>query len=58
MFAIRGNNTFGEFYNGGYTQLSGAYTIQAVGRGTKPKAVQVETSSPVHLSFMIDTGMR
>jgi hypothetical protein len=29
VFAIRGDNTFGEYYGGSYYQLSGAYTIKA-----------------------------
>jgi hypothetical protein len=29
VFAIRQDHSFGEFYNGGYQFLSGAYTIQA-----------------------------
>lgn len=36
----------------------GYYTIQPVGRGTKPQTVHVETASPAHLSFLIDTGIR
>jgi len=29
VFAIRGDNTFGEYYGRSYAQLSGAYTLQA-----------------------------
>jgi hypothetical protein len=42
-----------------FSLADGQYTIQVMaGRGTKPKVVQVQTSNPVHLDFLIDTGIR
>lgn len=41
-----------------FSLADGQYTIRALGRGTKPKTVQVKTSKPVYLSFLIDTGIR
>jgi hypothetical protein len=41
-----------------FSLADGAYTIQALGRGTKPKTVQVKTTNPVHPAFMVDTGIR
>lgn len=47
-------------HNGHFTfsLAPGDYTIQALGRGTEPKAVHVTTSTRVHLAFLIDTGIR
>jgi hypothetical protein len=41
-----------------FSLADGPYTIRALGRGTKPKTVQVKTSNPVHLAFLADTGIR
>jgi hypothetical protein len=41
-----------------FSLADGAYTIRALGRGTEPKTVHVKTSKPVHLAFLIDTGIR
>ena len=41
-----------------FSLADGAYTIQALGRGTEPKTVDVKTSNPVHLAFLVDTGIR
>lgn len=46
--------------NGSFTfsLATGDYTIRALGRGTKPQAVHVTTSTLVHLAFLIDTRIR
>ena len=36
----------------------GYYTISAVGRGAEPRDVRVTTSNVVHVSFVIDSGIR
>jgi hypothetical protein len=41
-----------------FSLADGDYTIQALGRGSEPKMVHVETSSPVQLAFLLDTGIR
>jgi hypothetical protein len=42
-----------------FSLADGQYTIQVLaGRRTKPRVVQVQTSNPVHLDFLIDTGIR
>ena len=42
-----------------FSLADGEYTIQVLaGRGTEPKTIQVKTSNPVHLEFLIDTGIR
>ena len=41
-----------------FSLADGDYTIHALGRGTTPKPVHVSTSNPVHLAFLIDTGIR
>jgi hypothetical protein len=41
-----------------FSLARGYYTVEALGRGTKPKTIHVRTSSPVHLAFLIDTGIR
>jgi hypothetical protein len=34
------------------------YTFKVLGRGAAAKTALVRTSSPVHLSFTVDTGIR
>jgi hypothetical protein len=41
-----------------FSLAAGYYTIRALGRGAEPKKVHVKTSKPLHLAFMIDTGIR
>jgi len=37
---------------------AGDYTIQALGRGTKPREIQVSAAKLTEVAFFIDTGIR
>jgi len=41
-----------------FSLANSEYTVKALGRGAQPQTIAVQTSSPVHLSFMVDTGIR
>lgn len=41
-----------------FSLASGYYSFVADGRGAEPRTVHVTPAAPVHLSFLIDTGIR
>lgn len=61
--ALRGGNVVSETATDGAGRFTlslppGYYTIEALGRGTRPRQVHVTASTPVDVAFLVDTGIR
>lgn len=55
LVATTTTNRRGRF---GFSLAPGYYTIAAYGRGAEPRTVRVTAAARVHLTFLIDTGIR